>query len=125
MTATAVIPSRLGSTHLPEKALLRDTGKYFTVNYMLQKESVHRRLESEDGISFTEFSYLLLQAYDFLVLFRRFGCTLQVGGDDQWGNILAGVDLIRRKETIVLRKRVESVLERKEPKRKKGAVAAE
>jgi tyrosyl-tRNA synthetase len=75
---------------------LRDTGKYFTVNYMLQKESVSRRLESEDGISFTEFSYLLLQARDFLELFDRFGCTLQMGGSDQWGNITAGIDLIRR-----------------------------
>ena len=75
---------------------LRDTGKYFTVNYMLQKESVSRRLESEDGISYTEFSYLLLQARDFLELFDRFGCTLQMGGSDQWGNITAGIDLIRR-----------------------------
>jgi tyrosyl-tRNA synthetase len=75
---------------------LRDTGKYFTVNYMLQKESVSRRLESEDGISFTEFSYLLLQARDFLELFDRFGCTLQMGGSDQWGNITAGAELIRK-----------------------------
>ena len=77
-------------------AFLRDTGKHFTVNYMLQKESVSRRLESEDGISFTEFSYLLLQAYDFLELFDRYGCTLQMGGSDQWGNITAGIDLIRK-----------------------------
>jgi len=75
---------------------LRDTGKYFTVNYMLQKESVSRRLESEEGISFTEFSYLLLQARDFVELFDRYGCTLQMGGSDQWGNITAGIDLIRR-----------------------------
>src|SRR4029453_6070416 len=75
---------------------LRDTGKYFTVNYMLQKESVNRRLESEDGISYTEFSYLLLQARDFLELFDRHGCTLQLGGSDQWGNITAGIDLIRK-----------------------------
>jgi tyrosyl-tRNA synthetase len=75
---------------------LRDTGKYFTVNYMLQKESVSRRLESADGISFTEFSYLLLQARDFLELFDRFGCTLQMGGSDQWGNITAGAELIRK-----------------------------
>jgi tyrosyl-tRNA synthetase len=75
---------------------LRDTGKYFTVNYMLQKESVNRRLESEDGISYTEFSYLLLQARDFLELFDRFGCTLQMGGSDQWGNITAGIDLVRK-----------------------------
>ncbi|HEX3645667.1 MAG TPA: tyrosine--tRNA ligase [Vicinamibacterales bacterium] len=75
---------------------LRDTGKYFTVNYMLQKESVHRRLESEDGISYTEFSYLLLQSRDFLELFDRYGCTLQMGGSDQWGNITAGIELIRK-----------------------------
>src|SRR5438067_8823824 len=75
---------------------LRDTGKHFTVNYMLQKESVNRRLENEEGISYTEFSYLLLQARDFLQLFDRFGCTLQMGGSDQWGNITAGIDLIRK-----------------------------
>jgi tyrosyl-tRNA synthetase len=63
---------------------------------MLQKESVNRRLESEEGISFTEFSYLVLQAYDFLQLFDRFGCALQMGGSDQWGNITAGIDLIRK-----------------------------
>ena len=75
---------------------LRDAGKHFTVNYMLQKESVSRRLESEEGISFTEFSYLLLQAYDFLQLFDRHKCTVQIGGSDQWGNITAGIDLIRK-----------------------------
>ena len=75
---------------------LRDTGKYFTVNYMMAKESVKRRLESEDGLSFTEFSYMLLQAYDFLVLYDRYGCKMQMGGSDQWGNILAGADLVRR-----------------------------
>ena len=63
---------------------------------MLQKESVSRRLESEDGISFTEFSYLLLQAYDFLQLFDRYQCTVQIGGSDQWGNITAGIELGRR-----------------------------
>jgi tyrosyl-tRNA synthetase len=75
---------------------LRDTGKHFTVNYMLQKESVKRRLEQEDGISYTEFTYLMLQAYDFLQLFDRYRCTLQLGGSDQWGNITAGCDLIRK-----------------------------
>jgi len=75
---------------------LRDIGKHFTINAMLAKESVKRRLESEDGISYTEFSYLMLQSYDFLELFDRFGCTLQMGGTDQWGNITAGADLIRR-----------------------------
>src|SRR5438445_9954359 len=76
---------------------LRDTGKFFTVNYMLQKESVNRRLESEEGISYTEFSYLLLQARDFVELFDRYHCTLQMGGSDQWGNITAGIDLIRKR----------------------------
>ncbi len=77
-------------------SFLRDAGKHFTVNYLLQKESVSRRLESEEGISFTEFSYVLLQAYDFLQVFDRYGCTLQMGGSDQWGNITAGIDLIRK-----------------------------
>ena len=84
----------LGSIDL--LSFLRDTGKHFTVNYMLQKESVRRRLDSEEGISYTEFSYLLLQAYDFLQLSDRFGCILQMGGSDQWGNITAGIDLIRK-----------------------------
>lgn len=75
---------------------LRDVGKHFTVNYMTSKESVKRRLASEEGLSFTEFSYQLLQAYDYLVLHDRFRCTLQMGGSDQWGNILAGCDLIRK-----------------------------
>jgi tyrosyl-tRNA synthetase len=74
---------------------LRDVGKHFTVNYMLAKESVSSRLNGE-GISFTEFSYMLLQAYDFQVLYDTHGCTLQVGGSDQWGNITAGIELIRR-----------------------------
>jgi tyrosyl-tRNA synthetase len=77
-------------------SFLRDTGKHFTVNYMLEKESVSRRLDSQEGISFTEFSYLVLQAFDFLQLFDRYGCVLQMGGSDQWGNITAGTDLIRR-----------------------------
>jgi tyrosyl-tRNA synthetase len=75
---------------------LRDTGKHFTISTMLQKESIKSRLE--DGISYTEFSYMLLQAYDFLHLYRHHGCELQVGGSDQWGNITAGIDLIRRVE---------------------------
>jgi tyrosyl-tRNA synthetase len=76
---------------------LRDVGKHFSVNQMLGKESVKRRLDDdESGISFTEFSYLLLQSYDFLELHRRDGCQLQMGGSDQWGNITAGIDLIRR-----------------------------
>jgi len=84
----------LGSQGLID--FLRDVGKHFTVNIMLQKESVKARLES--GLSYTEFSYMLLQAYDFLHLFRERQTTLQVGGSDQWGNITAGVDLIRRVE---------------------------
>jgi len=75
---------------------LRDTGKHFTVNYMLQKESVQSRMET--GISFTEFSYMLVQAYDFWHLFRTAGCELQMGGSDQWGNITAGIELIGRRE---------------------------
>jgi tyrosyl-tRNA synthetase len=74
--------------------LLRDVGKHFGVNYMLAKESVKTRLD--EGISFTEFAYMLLQAYDFLELHRRFGVNLQVGGSDQWGNITAGTELVRR-----------------------------
>ena len=77
-------------------SFLRDVGKHFTVNYMLQKDSVSRRIESEDGISYTEFSYLILQSYDFLQLFDRFNCTFQMGGSDQWGNITAGTELIRK-----------------------------
>jgi len=74
---------------------LRDIGKYFTVSYMLAKESVKSRLES--GISFTEFNYMVLQAYDFLNLFEKYDCKLQIGGSDQWGNITAGIDLIKKK----------------------------
>jgi len=75
---------------------LRDIGKHITVNYMLSKDSVKNRLASESGISFTEFSYMLLQSYDFVYLFQHHGCALQTGGSDQWGNITAGVELIRR-----------------------------
>jgi tyrosyl-tRNA synthetase len=75
---------------------LRDTGKHFTVNYMMAKDSVRTRLDRDEGISFTEFSYMLLQSYDFLHLFDAEGCELQTGGSDQWGNITAGVELIRR-----------------------------
>ncbi len=75
---------------------LRDVGKHFTVNYMLAKESVKQRYERGDGISFTEFSYMLLQAYDFLMLHDRHQCVLQMGGSDQWGNIVAGTELIRK-----------------------------
>ncbi|HEX8724067.1 MAG TPA: tyrosine--tRNA ligase [Gemmatimonadaceae bacterium] len=83
-------------TKLGAIEFMRDVGKHFTVNYMLQKESVKTRLEG--GISYTEFSYMLLQAYDFLELWRRDGVTLQLGGSDQWGNITAGIELIHRAE---------------------------
>ena len=75
---------------------LRDVGKHFRVSEMLAKESVKRRLESQEGISFTEFSYMLLQSSDFLHLFDEFGCSVQFGGSDQWGNITAGIDLVRK-----------------------------
>jgi tyrosyl-tRNA synthetase len=84
----------LRGIHLME--FLRDTGKHFSLGYMLQKESVQSRLES--GISFTEFSYMLIQAYDFWHLHRTEGCELQLGGSDQWGNITAGIELVRRRE---------------------------
>ena len=75
---------------------MRDVGKHFTVKDMLEKDSVKRRLEREQSISYTEFSYMILQAYDFLHLHDELGCRLQAGGDDQWGNITMGIDLIRK-----------------------------
>jgi tyrosyl-tRNA synthetase len=75
---------------------LRDVGKHFTVNYMLAKDSVKNRIES-GGISFTEFSYMLLQSFDYLHLYKNYNCKLQIGGSDQWGNITAGLELIRKK----------------------------
>ena len=78
-------------------AFLRDVGKHFAVNQMIQRDSVKARFETrEAGISFTEFSYMLLQGYDFLELHRRYGCRLQLGASDQWGNIVSGADLVRR-----------------------------
>ncbi|MGC4073676.1 MAG: tyrosine--tRNA ligase [Nibricoccus sp.] len=76
---------------------LRDVGKYFSLNVMLAKDSVKSRMEGDSGISYTEFSYQLLQAYDFLHLRKTFDCELQIGGSDQWGNLTAGTDLIRKK----------------------------
>ncbi|RXK56575.1 tyrosine--tRNA ligase [Oleiharenicola lentus] len=76
---------------------LRDVGKHFTLNVMLAKDSVKSRMEGDGGISYTEFSYQLLQAYDFFHLKKTFGCELQIGGSDQWGNLTAGTDLIRKK----------------------------
>ena len=95
-------PARMCNNHdwlggLALVDFLRDIGKHFSVNQLMAKESVRRRLQEEDsGISYTEFSYALLQSYDFLELSRREGCTVQMGGSDQWGNITAGIDLIRR-----------------------------
>ncbi len=83
-------------TKLSMMQFLRDIGKHFSVNEMLAKDSVKNRIEQEQGMSFTEFSYSLLQSYDYLELYDRYKCTLQMGGSDQWGNIVAGVDLIRR-----------------------------
>ena len=96
--ASALMVSNLDWTGpMPVLEFLRDIGKHFSVNRMLDRESVKARLES-GGISYTEFSYQLLQALDFLELYRRYGCTAQVGGSDQWGNLVAGVGLIRSVE---------------------------
>ncbi len=97
-TNAAVMTNNLDWTK-PVSALdfLRDIGKHFSVNQMLSKDSVSSRLEA-GGISYTEFSYQVLQAFDFLELYRRFGCKVQLGGSDQWGNIVAGLDLIRKVE---------------------------
>ncbi len=96
--AGAVMVSNLEWTEqLSALDFLRDIGKHFPVNRMLARESVKARLEA-GGISYTEFSYQILQAYDYLELYRRHGCTLQLGGSDQWGNLVAGVDLIKRVE---------------------------
>ena len=94
--ASAIAVSNLDWTgELSALDFLRDIGKHFPVNQMLSREVVKARLES-GGISFTEFSYQVLQANDFLELHRRYDCTLQIGGSDQWGNLVSGVDLIRR-----------------------------
>ncbi|MDG4668702.1 tyrosine--tRNA ligase [Mycobacterium sp. 236(2023)] len=93
----AVVANNLSWTgELSAIEFLRDVGKYFSVNVMLDRDTVRRRLEGE-GISYTEFSYMLLQANDFVELNERYGCTLQIGGSDQWGNIIAGVRLVRQK----------------------------
>ena len=83
-------------TKLSMVDFLRDVGKHFTINYMMAKDSVKSRLEREDGLSFTEFSYMLLQSYDFYHLHQEYGCQMQSGGSDQWGNVTAGVTFIRR-----------------------------
>ena len=96
--SSAVVVNNLDWTRdLTTLSFLRDIGKHFSVNAMIQKESVRQRIERDgEGISFTEFTYMILQALDFAVLNRDYGCTLQIGGSDQWGNITAGIDLSRR-----------------------------
>ena len=94
-TGALVVNNQDWTAPLSVVDFLREVGKHFSVNVMLNRETVRRRLAG-DGISFTEFSYLLLQSNDYLQLFRQHGCRLQIGGSDQWGNILGGVDLIRR-----------------------------
>ena len=81
---------------------LRDIGKHYRVNTMIRKDAVADRLASQEGISYTEFSYQILQGLDFLELYRRYGCTLQTGGSDQWGNLTSGVDLIHRAEGVAV-----------------------
>ncbi|MGX7329215.1 tyrosine--tRNA ligase [Enterococcus bulliens] len=98
-TAPAIIANNydwLGEISMID--FLRDVGKNFTINYMMSKESVKRRIES--GISYTEFAYQLLQAYDFLKLYETHGCLLQLGGSDQWGNITSGIELLRREKEV-------------------------
>jgi len=96
--ASAVVVNNLDWTReLNVLSFLRDVGKHFSVNAMINKESVKQRIEREgSGISFTEFSYMILQSYDFAELYRRHDCTIQIGGSDQWGNITGGIDLARR-----------------------------
>ena len=96
-STAAIVENNLSWTaDLTAIDFLRDVGKHFSVNVMLDRDTIRRRLEGE-GISYTEFSYMLLQANDYVELFRRHGCTLQIGGSDQWGNIIAGVRLVRQK----------------------------
>ena len=96
-TAATIVSNLDWTAGLSALDFLRDIGKHFPVSRMLARESVRARLEA-GGISYTEFSYQILQAYDYLELYRRYGCTLQLGGSDQWGNLVAGVDLIGRAE---------------------------
>ena len=96
-TGALVVSNLDWTADLSALDFLRDIGKHFPVNRMLARESVKARLEA-GGISYTEFSYQILQANDFLELHRRHGCALQIGGSDQWGNLVAGVDLIKRVE---------------------------
>ncbi len=95
----ALVDNRDWTQPITVLEFLRDVGKHVTVNQMLARESIKLRVNSEHGISFTEFSYMLLQANDYLWLHDNLGCIIQIGGSDQWGNIIAGVDLIRRKRS--------------------------
>jgi len=97
-TAATMVDNLDWTSDLTAIDFLRDVGKHFSVNRMLDRDAVARRLDSAAGISYTEFSYVLLQSNDYVELFRRYDCRLQIGGSDQWGNITAGVDLIRRVE---------------------------
>ena len=99
--AATIVNNLDWTAELSVLSFLRETGKHFSVNAMIQRDSVRTRLERDgEGISFTEFSYMLLQAMDFAQLAQRMDCTLQIGGSDQWGNIVSGVDLVRRKHAI-------------------------
>lgn len=88
--------------HLPYIPFLREIGRHFSVNRMITMDSVKLRLEREQPLSFLEFNYMILQAYDFVELYRRYGCRLQMGGSDQWGNIVSGIDLARRTDNVEL-----------------------
>ena len=101
-TQARLVDNRTWTRPMGVLEFLRDVGKHVTVNTMLAKDSVRSRIERADGISFTEFSYMLLQANDFYVLHRDEGCELQVAGSDQWGNITAGIDLIRRRSGVAV-----------------------
>ncbi len=96
-TSASLVDNRTWTEPMGVLEFLRDVGKHVTINTMLARDSVKSRIDRESGISFTEFSYMLLQAHDYLVLHRDHGCDLQVAGSDQWGNITAGIDLIRRR----------------------------
>ena len=98
-TAALLVDNREWTLELNVLDFLRDVGKHVTVGTMLSKESVKTRLSSEQGLSFTEFSYMLLQANDFYELHKNYGCEMQIGGSDQWGNITAGIDMIRRRSS--------------------------
>src|SRR6201995_4568063 len=95
-TGAVIVNNLEWTSQLSAIAFLRDVGKHFSVNVMLDRDTIRRRLDG-DGISYTEFSYMLLQANDYVELNRRYGCALQIGGSDQWGNIIAGVRLVRQK----------------------------